>query len=460
MNIERENTGELSATLKISIKPEDYKEKVNKALKDYQKKASFKGFRPGKVPTSLIQKLYGKSILAEEVNTMLGEALSNYLKENNVNILGQPLPNEEKNKSVDFESQKEFDFFFDIGLSPDAELNLSESTEVIQYDIEVDDIMVEKEIGYMRGRFGTYPTAEISEDKDMVHGAFEELDGEGKLKDKGINHHSNVSLEHAKNELMKAKLIGVKKEDKIVFKAEELLQNEDEAAYYLGVKKEELVNIKSDFQFTVEEINRIELAELNEDFYKKVFPTSNITDKEGFEAKVKESLKESLQKESDTRLNEDIVDHLLAHTNIPLPEEFLKRWLKETNEKLTEEEIDKNFHEYMKFFKWEIMESKLIKDNNLEVGEEEIKAYARTHAKNQLLSYGLPEEHITEDYLEKFSADMLKKEDSIRKIYDNLYNQKVMAHIKSKIKLINTNISLDEFIKLEKGHKHEHNHSE
>ncbi len=453
MNITQESTGELTASIKVSVTEDDYREKINKALKEYQKKASFKGFRPGKVPISMIQNLYGKAMLAEEVNKLLSESLSNYITDNKINILGQPLPNREMNDSVDFDNMKAFDFHFDIGLAPEITLDLSENIEAVNHEIEIEDDMLDKEITYMRKRYGKYIKGETVENTDMVHGEFEELDEAGNIKENGLKHHANVSLEITKNELIKSKLIGTIKGFKIIFKTEELLKDEDEAINFLGVKKDEIKNIKSDFQFIVEEINRIETAEINEELFKKAFPKHDIKDEVTFKEKIKESLKESLKKESDKKLNDEIMDKLLDTHNVSLPSEFLKKWLKETNEKLTDEQIEEEFSHFLRHMKWDIIENKIIKDNNLEVAHTEAKDLAKVIAKNQMLSYGLSEEHITDDYLETFSEDMMKKEDTVRKIYENLYNEKVMSLIKSKIKIKNKQIKLEDFFKLET-----HNH--
>jgi trigger factor len=454
MNITQESTGELTAIVKVSIAEDDYKEKVSKAIKEHQKKASLKGFRPGKVPASLIQKMYGKSILAEEVDKMLSESLTGYLIDNKINILGQPLPSKEKNVPIDFDNQTEFDFYFDIGLAPEFEINIPESTELTSYEIEVDNDMLEKEISYMKKRFGKYIKADVAEEKDMLHGVFEELDAEAKVKEGGIQNHTNVALEFLKNESIKKKLTGCKSNDKIIFTPAEMFENEDEAIYHLHLKKEEIGNITSDFQFTVEEISRVELAEINEEFFKKVFPKDNITNEQEFNDKVKLNLEESLKKESEKKLDEDIIDYILDTNKFNLPEDFLKRWLKETNEKLTEEQIEHDFEHYSEHIKWEIVEGKLIKDNKFEVTHDEVKEFAKGHAKEQLLSYGLTAEMITDEYLETFSADMLKKEETVRGIYDKVYKQKVMDFVKTKIKNKTQKISVDDFVKLHSKHNH------
>lgn len=455
MNITRENTGELTATIKIAITQEDYKQNVDKAVKEYQKKTSFKGFRPGKVPVTLIQKLYGKTILADEVNKLLSDNLTKYISENNINILGQPLPNDEYNKSINFENQKDFDFYFDLGLSPEFELTIDDNIEILDYNIECSDEMVDKEIDYLKNRFGKYTNPDTAEDKDILHGEFAELDDNGNIKEGGIKNHANIALTHTKNNFIKSRTIGAKKGDKFIFNNEEFLSNLDEATYYLNLKKEELQNIKASFIFQVESVNRLQPAEMGSDFFNSAFPNGNISTEEDFRQKIKENLATSLKNESDNRLNRDIVDTLTHKHNFNLPEEFLKKWIKTNNEKISDEQIEKEFDDFLYHMKWDIIENRIIKENNIEVNDEELKDYARNHARQQLSSYGLSVESYPDTYLENFTENLLKKDDNIRKIYDNIYNKKVMELIKSKIKLTNNKISFDEFLKLENKHKHD-----
>ncbi|MFC2100589.1 trigger factor [Bacteroidota bacterium] len=446
MNITQERIDDLNAVVKVEISVEDYEENVNKVLKDYQKKSNIPGFRPGKVPIGLIKKQYGTAVTLEEINKILSESLTKYITDNKLNILGNPLPNEDKKQDIDVEKQKDYEFYFDIGLAPAVDLELSENIKVDYYTIIVEDKVVDKYFDDIRKKYGTPVNPDTTEEGDVVKGDILEIDEEGKPKGDGIQNETSISIDLIKDKNIKKKFIDVKTGTKIIFNPLKATDNATETAAMLGVVKEKVENLKSEFEFKINEISRIEPAEVNEEFYKKVYPQDEIKDEKAFRERIRKDAQTTFAKESDSLFVRDVSTKLIEITAPDLPDDFLKRWLLNNNEKITKEQIDKEYDNYAKSLKWQLVENKLIKDHNLEVAEEDIRNHVKEYLGIHMFKSG--EENQDDEQMNKIVDMVLQNEEESKKITDQLMDKRLFNLFKSTVKIKNKEVTYDEFIKL------------
>jgi trigger factor len=449
MNIIQENRSELEATLKIQLSQEDYQEKVDKALKEMQRKAQMPGFRPGKVPFGMVKKLYGKGVLADEVNKVLIDGIYDYIKEKEINILGNPLPDNDKVSAIDWEGQTEFEFHYDIGIAPKIDLTVSEEIAVEYYRIKIEDSMVDDTIKDITRRNGNMINPEISEKEDVLFGEFAELDGDGNVLEDGLKNKSNLYIQYLKDDETKEKLTGLKVGDSSDIDIVKSVENESEMAGMLGIKQEELSNFGKNYRFTVERISRIEPAELSEELYKKVVPESTINSEEEFKEHIREQLAKQYQADADKHFKNEAIKVIVQKANLELPEEFLKRWLLETNkenDQVTPEQVENEFVSFADSFKWQLIENHIIKENNLEVKTEEVISYLKDYMRVQLRQYGQenPEDEVLNDFVNRI---MTNKEE-VKKVYEQLFDTKILELFKEKLKLDEKEVTFDEFVNL------------
>ncbi len=450
MNITKENTGDLTALVKIEIAKDDYQEKVNKELKDYQRKAKVPGFRPGKVPFGMIKKMYNKAVIADEINKIISESITKYIEENKIDILGQPLPNIEKNTPFDFDNETDFEFYFDLGLSPKIEIDVDDKIEVDCYDIKVDKEMIDNYVSESRKRMGQTTNPEESEIGDVLEGEIVELDEEGNELEGGIKNKTSIATDLIKLKTIQKKLTGLKKNDSAVFNPFKATKSAIETATMLGIEKEEAEKNKSDFRFTVESISRVVPAELDENFYKSVYPQQDIKDEEQFRNQVEIDAKKSLDNESDKQLMNNSVKKLLEVADFSLPDEFMKRWLYENQrdekEIKSKEDIAQEYDTYRDSMKWQLLESVIIKKYDLKVTEEEIRNHIKDIYRRFAPMDGLPPEEI-EKNLDELTNTILKNEKESQRIHEELFDKKVLDFLKSHLKLNKKEVDYKEFIK-------------
>ena len=443
MNITRENIDELNAILKVKIEKNDYEEKVDEVLKDYKKKAKIDGFRPGKVPFGLIKKQYGKAVLVDEVNKLISESLTNYIRDEKLNILGEPLPNKDQ-KLVDFDKDSDFEMLFDIAVGPELEVKLSKRDKLPLYNIAVDDELLNGQIDNYTQKFGSFKSVEEISDNEMIKGDISQK-GEGEELISVEN--TAISLEVMKDEGIKKSFIGKKVGDKVIFNIRKAYPNDTELSSLLRIEKEKAKEIDGDFEVDIKEISKFEKSEINQDLFDKAFGKDTIKSKEEFEAKIKAQIKVSIDKEAEYKLLLDAKSKLVKKYNPELPSEFLKRWLKETNDgKLTEEQIETEFSAFEEDLQWQLIKDKIIKENEIKVEESEVLDAAKDFAKMQFLQYGmsdLPEEHI-----ENYAKEILKNKDEGRKLYEKTLEDKVLAYLKETVKIEEKEVTTEEFKKI------------
>jgi len=449
MEITRENTGELTATIKMVISPADNNESVTKILKDYQRKANVPGFRPGHVPFGMIKKLYGGAVFADEVNKLVSDKLHQYIQDEKLDILGQPLPNTSLTPEFDWKEGQDIEFFFDLGMTPAFDFELGNNIAVDYHVIKVDDTMVDKYIEDMRQRFGTLTNPDVAGEKDVLTGDFVQLDAEGNDLEGGISRSSKVTIDLIADQDVKNKLVGAKVGNAVVFNPLKATGNAVEASAMLGITKEEVEGLEFDFKFTINEISIMSPAEMNEAFYEKVFPSAEIKTEEEFRNQVRNESEKAFVADSDHLFAHHMQDKMVESVSISLPDEFMKRWLIESNEgKLTAEDIERDYSKYAEGMKWQLIENKIIKDAGIEVGDQEIKDYVKDYYLQGWRTLQLTDDLL--DRLETIADSFIKdKPNEVRRIVDSLYGQRVTAYVKSKVKLIEKEISYDEFVKLD-----------
>jgi trigger factor len=469
MTITRENTGDMTATVMIAINQQDYEEKVTKILKDYQHKANIPGFRPGKVPFGMIKKMYGKAVVADEVNKLLSESITQYIQDEKLDILGNPIANLEKNNSFDFDTQKDFEFYFDLGLAPVFELDLASLPATEKYNITIDDTMVDHYITDTRKRFGNPVHPEEAGIDDMLDGEIVEIDAEGTPVKEGITAKVFIEISKLQKDSSKELVTGMKKDAKFVIRPMEFFANKEEASKFLKITEKQILTEGIAFEFTVNDIHRTEPAELNKEFFKKVYPGKDFETEEEFRAKVREEASASFSPETDKLFFRQVSDKLISQTKIPLPDEFLKRWLGDHKDnKLTAEEIEKQYGSFSESMRWQLIENKLFKDNEITVVEEDIRKYIKNYFLSQI-PMNL-EDPDADTRMDSLVDTVMKNTEQVRKINDELYTNKLLGLFKSTLTIEEKEISFEEFAKFvsafdthehhqEHGeHDHEHNH--
>jgi len=447
MNIVRKDIDQNNATLTLSIVQSDYAEKVEKTVRDYRKKANIPGFRPGMVPVSLVKKMYGKAIIAEEINKIVSDELYKYIRENKINMLGEPLPNETEQQPIDFDNNVDFEFIFDLGIAPEFEVELTKKDKVKAYNIAVSDEMINNQVASYTSRYGKYVQEETVAEKDMVKGEMLEL-ADGKVNEGGHKISDAVlTPSYMKDEAQKAKFVGAAKGDVIVFNPKTAFENEAEISSLLKISKDEAKNITADFQFKIEGITRYYDAEINQELFDKVYGEGIVTSEEEFRAKIKESILESLSGDSDYKFGQDAREMLVAKfDHLTFPDAFLKRWLLATNDNLSKETLEEDFPKMIADLKWQLIKDKIAKANDIKVEVEELNAYARKIALAQFAQYGMV--GMGDDILDNYAQDMLKKEDTVKGIVERVAENKVFEIVKNSVKLDTKEVSIDEFNKM------------
>lgn len=442
MQITKTDIDQLNAKLTLVVEPVDYEEKVAKELRNIRQKASIPGFRPGKVPASLIQKQYGKAVLAEELNKVIGELLYGYIQENNLNILGEPLANDEETPDLDFENQTSFTFVFDIAVAPEFSAKLTGSNKLTYYDVQVTDEMVENQVKGYAERFGQYLDAEAAEEGDMLRGTLVEQVENGKTVE------NQVLTPAYMTPAQKKKFIGAKVGDVVVFNPKKAFKsNEAELTSLLKVTKEELEAIKDEFAFTLTGITRHKAAEINADLFAKVYGEGNVKDEADFREKVKAEIKANFDQDAEYKFGLDCKAAVMKKMEkVAFPEDFLKRWLLTANKELTMEEVEKDWAKTLDQLKWQLAKDQLAEQFTVKVEADDVRAYAKEIAKMQFMQYGMS--HVEDQYLESFAADMLKDENQARGIYDRVQENKIYAALKTVVKLETKEISHEDFGKL------------
>jgi trigger factor len=446
MNITRENIDDLNAVLKVNIEKADYEEKMETVLKDYRKKATIKGFRPGMVPIGLVKKMYGKAVQFEEINKLVSESISKYITDEKLEILGEPIPKVDENDKIDFEKQEDFAFSFELGLAPAFEISLTKKNKLTYYEILVDEKMRTDAIENYRRRFGEYMKAEVTEEKDMLRGTIVAIDDKNNHIEGTTTENCTLTIENIKDDAIRNSFIDRKVNDTIDFDLRTAFPSDNEIAALLLMKQEDATSISGTVKFTIGTINRFEIAEINKDLFDKVFGEGVVTTEEEFNQKVESEIKISLKRESEFKLLIDSRKLALEKIEFPLPESFLKKWLLKVNEKVTEEQIDTEFNSFKEDLRWQLIRNKIAKENEIKITEEELINEAAKLTRYQFQQYGLF--YASDEQIGNYAKEMLKREEDAKKIAEKLLDEKVGIYLREIIKINDKQVTVEEFNKL------------
>ena len=449
MNVSFQNIDKVSALLTVKLEKADYQEKVDKSLKTFRQKAQIPGFRKGMVPMSLVKKMYGKSVVAEEVNKLLSEKVYDYIKSNNINMLGEPMPNEEKQQVIDFDTMDDFEFVFDIALAPEFKAEVSSSDKVDYYTIEVTDAMVDNQVKAYTQRNGKYEQVAAYEDNDMLKGLIAELDENGNTKEGGIQVEGAVLMHsYMKNDEQKAIFANAKVNDVLVFNPNTAYDGHAaEIASLLKIEKEAAAEVKSDFSFQVEEITRFVSGELNQEIFDQVFGEGVVKTEEEFRAKIKESVAEQLVADSDYKFLIDARKMLMEKVGkLEFPDALLKRVMLLNNREKGEEFVAENYDKSIEELTWHLIKEQLVKDNEIKVEQEDVIKMAKEATKGQFAQYGMMT--VPEDILENYAQEMLKKKENVDGLVGRVVEAKLATALKAKVTLNNKTVPMEEFNKM------------
>ncbi|MFM7430801.1 MAG: trigger factor [Flammeovirgaceae bacterium] len=449
MNITLNKQNSTEGSLNIVLTETDYLPTVEEKVKDYSRKASIKGFRQGKVPAGVIKKMFGKSILVEEVNHLISHSISDYIKNNKLKVLGDPIPNEEKARTIDWDNQKDFEFEFQIGMVEDFKVDLSTKVKVTSHPIEIDQKVIDETITDIKRRYGKVSYPEVSEAQDNLFG---EISVKGNDEKKG----SYISIEKIEKKEQK-KFIGLKKEDVVEFEVEKALADEAERARALNLSEEEAKQAKGTYVFTITSVSRVETAELNQELFDKVFGSEVVKTEEEFLSKIRETITENYKRETDHLLDHEIQHYFIDNTKITMPENFLKTWLKNTSDgKVTDEVLEKEFSQYKESLKWDLIKNQITEEKSITVEGDEVREKAKKQIIEQFGGESIAAQlgSKLDDIANNFLSGQDGKGENFMRIYNQLRHEKIMKVVKEAITINEKKVSLDEFKKIAASHNH------
>ena len=444
MEVLLEKSSPTLASLKITLTKEDYQPSVDKSIKDYSKRVNLKGFRPGKVPSHVIQRMYGKSILVDEVNNMLSKAVSGYIRENKLQVVGDPIPNREQAEQVNWDKPEALEFSYDLGLASDFDVNISEIPAVKKYSINVDDAERTKTIDSLKERFAENIHPETSEEGDMIYGELKQESSE-------FTTRTAIPTKQIKADTLD-KFIGVKKEDTITFDIQNTFTDEAAIAHVTGKKKEDIGELAGDFTLVVDDITRSAPSEINQAFFDKVLGEGAVENEEQFNEKVIEIIKDNYERETEALLKRDIELAILDHIAIEVPEDFLKDWLERSNEgKFTREQIEEQFEDFKKSLKLSLIKNKIAEAEDIKVEYPEILEFTKNMVRGQFGIYG--DDDNMKETIDRVAQGYLadKERDNYTNVFNQVFDDKIFANIRSKVSTEEQIIEVSEFETIAKG---------
>lgn len=436
MNITRENIDELNAVIKVDIHKNDYEQKVEKILKDYRKTANIPGFRKGHVPMGMVKKQYGKAVLVDEVNKLLQDALNKYLTEEKLDVLGNPLPKEQENFSWD---NDDYSFEFELGLSPQFEVNLKTKKPIVHYKIVADKKAIDNQVKAIQKQYGKLVSKSKLEKEDLVTGIF-------KNEEEEIENTATFPLEKLKGKKNLDKFIGAKPGDIISLKTKDLFEDDHDLMEYLKVDHDKAHHLDIGVTFEITEANTQEPAELNQELFDKLFGEGVVKNEKELREKIKEDSEKQFQQHSDQKLLNDVSEALIENTKFDLPKEFLQKWIQVSGEKeLTEEEAKEEYERSEKGLRYQLIEGKIMEENNLGVNFEEIKKSMDDRIRMQMAQFG--QTNITQKEIDDISQRLLSNEEETRRLADEIKNQKILSFFKQNANLKEKEVNFENFVK-------------
>lgn len=451
MKISFENPDKVNGLITLTVEEADYKENVEKTLKNYRKRANVPGFRPGMVPMGMIKRQFGTTAKVDEINKLLGEEIYKYVKDNNIQMLGEPLPSD-KQEPVDLEKEAPYTFMFDIAVAPEMNAELNGDDTIDHYTITVDDDVVNRQIDMFASRAGSYDKVEEYQEHDMLKGDLCELDENGNTKEGGLTVEGAVLMpEYIKVDDQKKLFDGCKLGDIITFNPKKAYPESDiEVSSLLKIKKEEVADMNSDFSYQITEISRFVKAEVNQELFDQVFGKDTVKSEEEFRGKIAEGLKAQFAVDTDFKFIQDVRKYMENKVGaLTYPDALLKRIMLNNNKDKGQEFVDKNYEQSVKELTWHLIKEQLVKANGIKIDDADIKETAKEAARAQFAQYGMT--NIPEEYIDNYATDMLKKKEYVDSFVDRSIDRKLTEALKKVVKLNEKTATLDEFNKLMQG---------
>ncbi len=448
MNIVFENPGKINGLMTITVEEADFKDNVEKTLKDYRKRANVPGFRPGKVPMSLIKRQIGASAKMDAVNKVVGEQLYKYIQDNKIQMLGEPLPSEQQ-VPVDLEQDGPYTFKFDIAVAPEFKIELTNKDKVNYYTIDVDDKLIDQQVDMYASRSGKYEKVEDFEGNDMLKGDIRELDADGNTKEGGITVESAVLMpEYIKVEEQKNLFKGAKLGDIITFNPKKAYpENLGEISSLLKITREEAEQLTADFSYQITEISRFTKAPVNQELFDQVYGTGNVTSEADFRERIAAELKAQLAGNSNWKFLRDLRAYCEKKVGeLTYPEAILKRVMQLNNKDKDADYIEKNYEGSIKELTWHLIKEQLVAATGIKIGDDDVKQAAKEAARAQFAQYGMS--NVPEEYLDNYAGEMLKKQENAQGFVDRAIDVKLTEALMKVVKLNEKKVSLDEFNKL------------
>lgn len=436
MNITKEQIDDLNAVVKVAITKADYESKVETILKDHRKQANIPGFRKGQVPMGLIKKQYGKAVLVEEVNKLIQDSLNKYLTEEKLDVLGNPLPKQQD--SFDWDKE-DFNFEFELGLAPSFDVALKTKKAITSYKIVADEKMVNEQIERIAKQYGKLISKEEASKKDEITGTFSN-------EKEAINNKATLEVDKIKSKKTIDSLVGKKIGDVVTLKTKDLLKEENLLASTLGVDAEKAKDLNVEVSFIIEEINEREAAELDQELFDKLFGKDEVTSEKELKAKIKEDSEKQFEQQADQKLLNDVTEYFIENTKFELPSSFLTKWIQSTGEKpLTDEEASAEFEKSEKGLRYQLIEGKIIKDNDVQIQFDELKEFAKGFIKSQMAQFG--QLNPQEEELNTIADRVLGNQDEVKRLSEQLMSQKLLSLYKEKVNLKTKEVTYENFVK-------------
>ncbi len=449
MNIQFECPDKVNGLMTVTIEKDDYQAEVDKKLKDYRKRAQVPGFRPGMVPMGLIKRQYGTAVKADEVNRILGEKLYEYIRENKIQMLGEPLPNEEKQVPQDLASDGPFTFVFDIAVAPEFTVELNNKDKVTYYDIKVDDKLIDEQVQMFQSQAGEFVEAQEWSGNDTLKGDLRQLDAEGNTLEGGIETEGGMIMpSYIKGEEEKKKFDGAKPGDIIIFNPKKAYPDNDaEVAALLKVDKAVAKDLESDFSFQLTEIRHFQPHAVDQELFDRIFGEGSVSDEAAFRQRIADGVKQQLNANSDFRFLQDVRAYLEKKVgDLTFPEALLKRVMLNNNKDKDADYVEKNFEGSIKELKWHLIKEQLVTANQIKVEDDDLKQMAKSAVRQQFSQYGM--NNVPDDVIENYAEEQLKKRENIDSYVERAIDLKLMQALKQVVKLDKKEVSLDDFNKM------------
>jgi len=435
MNITREDKDQLNSVVKINIEKDDYSPKVDKILKDHRKTANIPGFRKGMVPMGMIKKQYGQAVLVDEVNKLLQESLNSYITEEKIDILGNPLPKPQDD--LNWESDN-YTFEFELGLAPKFDVTLEGEGPVTYYNISADEEMIDNQIKTIQRQYGKLVTQEEVKENYTVVGTFHN-------EEEGIENEATFKVEDIEGKTNKKELLGAKVGDQVTLKSNKLFKDDDALARHLGIEKDKVEGLKVDLTFTIKEINEQILAELNQELFDKAFGEGEVTSEKEAKDKIADQSKQTFKQQGDQQFFNDVTELLIEKADMELPAEFLQKWLQTQGEKqLTPEEATEEYTKSEKGIKYQLIEAKIAKDNDIKIEVEDVKQVAKEKIRMQMMQFG--QQDFPEDQMDPIIQNLMSNEEQVKQFSEEVMVQKLLELYKDKMEVEEKDVTYKDFV--------------